>query len=119
MKKKTLVVGASANSARYAYKAVQLLEEKGHPVYAYGIKSGSIGLTEIKTDWPSEAFDTVTLYINPQHQKEYQDRIIDLKPARVIFNPGTENQVFEEKLLSAGIEVEQACTLVMLRVGTY
>ncbi|MBI1289121.1 MAG: CoA-binding protein [Flavobacteriales bacterium] len=119
MKKKTLVVGASPNSARYGYKAVSRLRQYGHPVYAFGIRKGVIGDTEITDQWPNEAFDTVTLYLNPQIQKEYYDRILSLKPKRVIFNPGTENPEFYKKLEAAGIEVEVACTLVLLSVGSY
>jgi hypothetical protein len=37
----------------------------------------------------------------------------------VIFNPGTENQEFEEMLSNNGIEPIEACTLVMLRTGQY
>jgi hypothetical protein len=42
-----------------------------------------------------------------------------LKPARVIFNPGTENQEFAQQLEAQGIETIEACTLVMLRTGQY
>jgi uncharacterized protein len=37
----------------------------------------------------------------------------------VVFNPGTENPDFEQKLEEAGIEALEACTLVMLRTGQY
>lgn len=119
MKKKTLVVGASPNPDRYGYKAVVRLQQKGHPVYAFGIRKGMIGDVEITDQWPNEAFDSVTLYINPTVQKAYYESIISLKPKRVIFNPGTENPEFWQLLEAAHIEVEVACTLVMLGVGTY
>jgi hypothetical protein len=38
-----------------------------------------------------------------------------LKPRRVIFNPGSENEALAKKLREAGIEVVEACTLVLLR----
>jgi len=63
--------------------------------------------------------DTVTLYLNPKNQKEYYQQIVDLNPRRVIFNPGTENPEFYEILENAGIEVEVACTLVLLATGQY
>lgn len=119
MKKKTLVVGASPNPARYGYIAVSRLRQYGHPVYAFGIRKGTIVDVSITDQWPKEVFDTVTLYLNPQVQKEYYDRILSLKPKRVIFNPGTENPEFYGKLESAGIEVEVACTLVMLSLENY
>lgn len=120
MKKKTLVVGASPKPSRYSYEAVVRLRHHGHLVYAFGLRQSDIMGAEIHTNWPDGIeFDTVTLYLNPQRQKEFSEKIIDLKPNRVIFNPGTENRDFMDSFRSAGIEVEVACTLVMLSVGNY
>ena len=63
--------------------------------------------------------DTVTLYLNPKRQQEYYDYIISLHPKRVIFNPGTENPEFYELLRNKKIEVEVACTLVLLGTNQY
>lgn len=117
--KKTLVVGASPKPTRYSYEAVTRLRHHGHPVYAYGMRESEILGVPIQTSWPNEQFDTITLYLNPNRQEEYCERILDLKPKRVIFNPGTENPPFQEQLKKAGIEVEVACTLVMLSIGNY
>ena len=38
------------------------------------------------------------------------DAIVNLKPDRVIFNPGTENPALQRKLDEAGIDWESACT---------
>ncbi len=119
MNKKTLVVGASPNAARYSYKAVQRLRQKGHEVYAFGFRNGEIDDVLISKQWPSEEFDTITLYLNPMRQAEYEERILALKPKRIIFNPGTENPMFQKQLEDAGIEAEEACTLVMLGIGNY
>ncbi len=119
MKKKTLVVGASPKPERYGYKAVERLVQFGHPVFAYGIRSGTIGEIEISKEWPSQEFDTVTLYLNPMPQEEYYQRIIGLKPNRVIFNPGTENPKFQKLLSENEIGYEEACTLVLLGIGAY
>jgi hypothetical protein len=43
------------------------------------------------------------------------DDIIELSPSRVIFNPGTENPGAHDRLEAKGIEVVEACTLVLLR----
>jgi predicted CoA-binding protein len=118
--KKTLVLGASPNPERYGYKATQMLSDYGHPVLPYGIRKGSIGKVSILDSLPQDTdIDTVTLYLNPANQKPYEDYIVGLKPRRVIFNPGTENDTFEEKLRAAGIEPVEACTLVMLRCGQF
>ena len=119
VKKKTLVVGASPKPTRYSYEAVVRLRHHGHPIYAFGLRKSDIMGTPIQTDWPNEEFDTVTLYLNPNRQQEYYEDIVNLRPKRVIFNPGTENPHFMEKLEREGIEVEAVCTLVMLSIGNY
>lgn len=118
-KKNTLVVGASPKPERYSYEAVTRLRHYGHPVYAFGMREADIMGVPINKEWPSEKFHTVTLYLNPKRQEEYYERILALQPKRVIFNPGTENAAFQQMLTDAGIEVEVACTLVMLSVGNY
>lgn len=120
MKKKTLVIGASQNPQRYSYLAVQRLNAHNHPVIALGKRTGSIGDTIIETEHkPFDNVDTVTLYLNPVRQKEYYDYILSLHPKRIIFNPGAENDELYELARAKGIEVEEACTLVMLSTGQY
>lgn len=118
---RTLVIGASENPARYANKAVRMLRDYGHEVYALGNRTGKIADTDIHKDWPQNTdFYSVTLYIGPSRQSdEIMDNIIGLKPKRVIFNPGTENPAFYQRLKSADIEVVQDCTLVMLQGERY
>ena len=119
-KKKTLVIGASANPSRYSYLAVQRLSANQHPVLALGIRKGSIGNIEIETEKKSfEQVDTITLYVNPTRQKEYYDYILSIQPKRIIFNPGTENDELWELAEQKGIEVMEACTLVLLSTGQY
>jgi predicted CoA-binding protein len=118
--KKTLVLGASDHPQRYSYLAVQRLTAHNHPVVALGNRSGTIGNTIIETEHKQfENIDTVTLYLNPQRQKEYYDYILSLHPKRIIFNPGTENDELYELAQSKGIAVEEACTLVMLSTHQY
>ncbi len=118
--KKTLVIGASPKADRYSFKATEMLSEYGHPVFPFGLRKGMIGNHEIFTDWPmDQQFDTVTLYVNPDLQTQYEQSIIDLHPKRVVFNPGTENPGFEKKLTENGIEAIEACTLVMLRTQQF
>ncbi len=118
--KKTLVIGATPNPSRYAFIATEMLTEYGHEVIPFGIKRGKILDKEIINEFPvDEAIDTVTLYVNPLLQEQYQQLIIDLKPKRVVFNPGTENPGFEKLLAENNIEPIEACTLVMLRTNQY
>jgi uncharacterized protein len=118
--KKTLVIGASTNPARYSYLAINRLLGNDHPVVAIGNKAGKVQDVDIITENPEmDDIDTVTLYLNPTNQIPYYDYILSLKPKRVIFNPGTENEELEQKLMAEGIQTQEACTLVLLSTGQY
>ena len=119
--KKTLVIGASTNVSRYSYSAVSLLKENKIDTIAFGIRSGIIHGTSIQQSLPEkdEGIHTISLYIGPKHQVALEDQLISLEPKRIIFNPGTENTSFEDRLRKNGIEALRACTLVMLRTGQY
>ena len=90
--KKTLVLGASTKPERYAFKAINMLVDKGHSVLALGQNAGEVAGVKIQTKAiPLKNIDTVTLYLNPTRQRDYYNYIVEAKPKRVIFNPGTEN----------------------------
>lgn len=113
-------MGASNNPDRYSYLAVNRLVGKGHEVVAIGKQGDEVAGVPIDHEPKKyDGVDTVTLYLNPRNQKEYYDFISDLKPNRVIFNPGAENLEFEKLLQSKGIKTQEACTLVLLSTGQY
>ncbi|MFT5646936.1 MAG: putative CoA-binding protein, partial [Aureispira sp.] len=119
---KTIVLGATTNPARYAFLATERLLEKEIEVIPVGIRKGAAAGIPIRNDLPIiENVHTITLYLNEQIQKNYYDYILNLKPQRVIFNPGTENTelygILKRELPETKIEV--ACTLVLLSVGNY
>src|SRR4028118_1968426 len=112
--KKTLVLGASDNPSRYSYLAINRLAKNGHPVVAVGKKKTSVSGIEIEKEKKQfEDVDTITLYLNPANQKEYYDYIVDLKPRRIIFNPGTENEELYQIARKNNIQTMEACTLVL------
>lgn len=120
MNKKTLVLGASENPSRYSNMAIKRLRAHGHEVVAIGRRKGKVTDVEIlekKAD--IQNVDTVTIYMNEQNQKEFEDYIISLKPKRIIFNPGAENYNLLLKAKRAGIQPVEACTLVMLNTSQY
>lgn len=118
--KKTIVLGASQNPARYSNMAVTRLNSHNHTVVAIGRREGKIGNTQIVTGQPKEDdVDTVTLYLNPQNQKPYYDYILSLRPKRIIFNPGAENDELEKLAQQNGIQTMEACTLVLLSIGQF
>ena len=97
--KKTVVLGASTKPDRYAYKAITMLVEKGHSVLAIGQNTGEVAGVKIYTKAiPLKNIDPITLYLNPTRQRDYYNYIVEAKPKRVIFNPGTENPEFYQLL---------------------
>ena len=119
-KKKTVVLGASSNPARYSYLAIQRLRAHDHPVVAIGRRLGQVAGINISKDHLTEDdVDTITLYLNPKNQVEYYDYILNLHPKRIIFNPGTENDELIRKAKENNIKPIIACTLVMLSTGQY
>ena len=118
--KKTLVLGASPNPIRFSHKAVKSLVRHGHDVIPIGIRNGDIMWQKIIIGKPNvKDIDTVTLYLNPENQKDYYKYIIQLAPKRIIFNPGSENQELIELAMKNNIEVSIACTLIMLNTNKY
>lgn len=119
-----LILGASSDPQRYANKAMVLLKEHGHRVVLVNPNEISIlgqsvyknieAVTDSKT-----RIDTVTMYVNPKVSENLAQALVDLKPKRVIFNPGSENGKLISTLKEAGIEVEEACTLVLLHTNQF
>lgn len=120
--KKTVIIGATTNTGRYAFLAARMLTDYNHEIVPVGIKDGAVlgkEILDIFQKPPVKDVHTVTLYIGPQRQPEHYNYILSLKPKRIIFNPGTENDEFERLAEAQGIEALEACTLVMLRSGQY
>ena len=118
--KKTLVLGASDNPSRYSFLAIHRLRNHHHPVVAIGRKNTLVADVEVETEKKQFGhIDTVTLYLNPQHQQEYYDYILSLNPKRIIFNPGAENDELADLANKNNIRSVEACTLVLLSTGQY
>ena len=120
--KLTLIVGATDNAERYAYRAADLLHAKGVPFIPIGIKKGLVfgeEILDLRQKPALTGIHTITLYLGPSNQVEWIDYLISLGPKRIIFNPGTEHPEFFLKAKAAGIEALEACTLVMLTTGQF
>jgi len=120
MKKRTLVLGASTNPNRYSNIAIRRLIDKEIEVVALGKRKGKVFnviVDDEKKDYKN--IDTVTIYLNPSNQVAYYKYIISLNPRRVIFNQGAESVEFIELLRVSNINVEIACTLVLLSTNQY
>ena len=119
---KTVILGASPNPQRYAYQAAARLSQKGLPFVPIGIKKGEVfgeTILNLRTLPEIDDVHTITMYMNADHQNEWLDYILSLKPKRIIFNPGAENATLAKAAKAQGIIIENACTLVMLSLGSY
>ncbi|MCS5489228.1 CoA-binding protein [Algoriphagus limi] len=117
-----LIVGATTNPSRYAFMAARMFDERGIPFIPIGIKKGEVfgqEILDLRSKPELKGIHTITLYIGPQHQEEWIEYLIGLKPKRIIFNPGTENMDFANRAKKEGIEVLFACNLVMLSTGQF
>ena len=115
------IIGASEKKDRFAHMAMTALLQHGHEVRLVNPFKESIdghkcfkAVTEIK-----EKINTVTLYVNPSRFRDHIEEVIQIKPERVIMNPGTEDDVMHKRLEAAGIKVYRACTLVPLSSGQF
>ena len=118
--KKTIVLGASPNPERYSFKAIVALRSKGHDVIAVGKRTGVVSDTEIEDgSLLHDNVHTITIYLNATNQLDWYDFIFTNKPKRIIMNPGAENPELEVMASKQGIEVLEACTLVLLATGSY
>lgn len=115
------VLGASPDEERFSFKAVRLLKEHGYKPIPVHPKGHTVdGLEGVKSlNDISENVDTVTMYVGSKISDNELDNILNLKPRRVIFNPGAENKNLADKLRENGIEVIEKCTLIMLNAGEY
>ena len=115
------ILGASDKPERYSYKAKNLLQQYGHTTLLVHPKLTVIENQQVYSDLKQIAkkIDTLTIYINPKLSSSIFNDIIELKPKRVIFNPGTENPEIYNHLTDVGIKVEEACTLVLLNTNQF
>lgn len=116
----TIILGASRNEERYAYKAAVRLVSHGHNIINIGQSDGVVAGTPIELPGKIHTnIDTITIYLAPQNQTALYDYVLRTRPRRVIFNPGAENEELKVLAQQQGIAVENACTLVLLATGQY
>ncbi len=117
---KTLVFGASTKKYRYSYRAVHLLALNGFEAVPVGLSEGEIDGIQILTGHPDiKNIHTISMYVNKERQIEHYGYFLELKPKRIIFNPGTENPELTKLATEKGIKCENSCTLVLLSIGQY
>jgi predicted CoA-binding protein len=118
---KVAVLGASQHPWRYAYRAVELLRARGYaPIGINPTLSelGDVPLVAAVSQLPP-GVDTLTMYVAPERSRALADEICSYGFRRVIFNPGSENPALARALEANGVEVLEACTLVLLTTGRF
>ncbi|HET7511305.1 MAG TPA: CoA-binding protein [Chthoniobacterales bacterium] len=120
-KRNVAVLGASPKAERYSNQAVRLL---GRYDYRPIPVNPAFGEIEGLTCYPTLAaigqpLHTITVYLSPARSTPLIDQILAANPRRIIMNPGAENDALAEAASSAGIEVVEGCTLVMLKTGLF
>lgn len=120
-KRNVAVLGASPKPDRYSNQAVRLLASFDYrPIPVNPAFPEIEGLTCFPTlSKVKEPVHTVTLYLRAARSTPLIDEIVSAQPQRIILNPGAENDELSEAASSAGIEVVEGCTLVMLRTGLF
>lgn len=117
---KVAILGASPKQERYSYKALVSLKNHGHEVFPISPRYKEIEGNEVYSSLSElKNIDTLTIYVNPSLSSDLKDEIIKLNPKRVIFNPGSENIELQKQLRDLGIEVLEACTLVLLSTDQF
>lgn len=124
MTERVAILGASDKAERYSNQALNLLAQYGHVPIPVHPRLKEISGFQVIADLQAlvanaTSIDTVTMYVAPQISSALVDQLVALKPKRVIFNPGSENPAIYQSLKSAGIMVQEACTLVLLKTGQY
>jgi predicted CoA-binding protein len=116
-----VVLGASTKPGRDSNQAIRLLKEHGHRViHVHPILARIEDLPAARSLGDIlEKVDTLTLYVGPKRGAAPLQKMIALRPKRVIMNPGTESCSMEEQLTASGIQVVRGCTLVMLKTGQF
>jgi uncharacterized protein len=115
------IVGISSSEESFSRRALTLLREKGHTVYPVNPNIDIVCGLKV---YPSvkdikDSIDTMTLYLNSTRSTSLIDDLIQSKPRRIIFNPGAENPELETRALSQGIEVLNACTIVLIQTDQF
>ena len=115
------VLGASDNPERYSYKAVKLLQEKGHEVFPVHPTLKQIEGQKVYASLKElpKPVDTLSVYVSKEVSSNLASEILGSGACRVIFNPGAENPELESRVSKQGMTALEACTLVLLRTNQF
>lgn len=121
MTETVVILGASINPNRFSHKAQVALAENGYIPVPVNPKYDQIDGVQCYPNLASfpGSIDTITIYVKSSILRAMTEEVIQVHPKRVIFNPGAECKDVSTRLKSAGIEVQNACTLVLLKTSQF
>ena len=111
------VIGASNNEAKYGNRALKAWRETPWTVYAVNPREDTVeGMRAYDSvlEIPGEVH-TATLYVPPKVGLSVADDLIEKGVSEVYLNPGSEDDELRQKLEDAGIEVQEACSIIASR----
>ncbi len=120
-KKAVAVIGASSDKSKASNQAVERLLEKGYKVYPINPKLKTLHGQKVYPDLKAlpEPIHTLSVYLGEKRSTPLLNDILTLNPHRILLNPGAENPFLTKEAKSQNIHVEEACTLVLLGIGTF
>ncbi len=120
-KSKVLILGMSNDEKRNSFLASRYLQNIGHSIIV--VPSNQTTMNAIQ---PNEILDdsnclktieTISIYLPPIRQKKFYKTILELKPKRIIFNPGYENLELASLAKKQNIETYFGCTIALFSMG--
>jgi len=119
IRRKVAILGASDHPDRISHLLMKRLLEQEMEVYPIHPKLEHIEGRKVYPDIPSLPVipDILTLYINAANSQKMAEAIKGSGIHRVIFNPGAENPSLQMELEKQGVDVVEACSLVLLSQG--
>ncbi len=115
-KRKVIILGASDKSDRTSNLLLKRLQAEGDfEIYPINPALKEIAGVPVLPDLESapKKADILTIYLNDKRSQALENEILSSGAKKAIFNPGAENPVLMAKLKSNGMEVEEACSLVL------
>jgi predicted CoA-binding protein len=115
IKRKVAILGASDKSERYSNMLLKRLVDRGYEVFP--INPGLKSIDGLKVYANLEALpagiDVLSIYMQAERSDAIADSIEACGISKVVFNPGAENPRLQKRLADKGVDVQEACSLVL------
>ena len=109
------ILGASNNKTRYSNILLNKLKNENCKIYLINPSCNKIDNIKVYDSLSSlpESVDIISVYLNPLHVSSIKNELLLSNASKIIFNPGSENSKIINELRENGLNVLEACTLVL------